>query len=332
MRSPVLALSLLAPLVAACSAPLASPGADSFLRDAAEGASSAALIVFERTATADDNAHGSAVARFIRMRSGFVDDQTLRMVGATLDLPGLGTCGAIAALPTTADSVSIDGLGADESDGPRAVELLDVGGVAVEANGARATLEARALPDIVDLVTGVLYSTRTAFDSDGLPSRGAYLLRSSGSSSVADGDHAVPPFTVSATAPGEPEELRIDGQDARGADGVALTAGARVELAWGVKEGSDPEDVVYVDLVSATDAQQGPGVRCAFADRGSASIPAAAFAVGAAEMARGTLVVHRIHRETFQVPAPVEPSAGRTGIEAGVVRFDFARSLEFTRR
>jgi hypothetical protein len=330
MRSLLVGISVLASAAVACSAPIASPSSsDSFLRDAAEGASSAALIVFERTATGDESAHGSAVARFIRMRAGLVDDQTLRMVGATLDLPALGSC---AATSVTDDALGADGAPVD-SDGPRAVELLDVGTVTVESAGARASLEARALPDIVDLVTGVLYSSRTAFDTDGLPARGAYVLRSSGSAARSDVERGVPAFTVPATAPGAPDELRVDGQDAKGADGLVLTAGARSEVAWSVGDANDPDDVVYIDVVSATDARPSEAaatMRCAFADHGSATLPASAFGPSGSEIARGTMVVHRLHSETFRVPG--DPVSGRTGIEAGVVRFDFARAAEFTRR
>ena len=330
-----LALAPLAALLAACSAPLAPGGAgDSFLHDAAEGASSAALVVFERTVTADDTAHASTVARFIKMRSGAVDEQTLRMVGATLDLPALGTCGGAGATASDGDQAG---------DGPRAVELLDVGSVAIEAAGTHTTLEARSLPDIVDLVTGVLYSTRaTALDA--LPGRGIYLLHSAGSSGAIDVEHNVAPFDVSATAPGEPSDLRIDGQDARATDGVTLKAGGGVDLAWELGDTSDPDDVVYVELIAgrsasadtATDRPGGPSgpivanVRCLFADRGVAAIPASAFVVAERELTRGTIVVHRVHRETFQVAA--EPASGRTGIDSGVVRFDFARAAEFTRR
>jgi len=317
-----------APLVLACSAPLASPGgSDSVERDAAEGASSAALVVVERTVTADDATHGSAVARFVRMRTGSVDDATLRMVGATLDLPAMGTCAR------AGDSPAFTEVSAD---GPRAVELLDVGNLAIEANGARSVLEARALPDIVDLVTGVLYSARASLpgghsaeaDLEGIPAHAAYVLRASGREA---GEHGVPAFAVSATAPSEPEQLRIEGQDARSDGGVVLTAGGQVELAWASASapstGVDPDDVVYVELMSDSSGESATNVRCLFADRGEAVIPPSAFVAshvetGDSEMTRGTIAVHRVHRETFQV----------SGIESGVIRFDFARAAEFSRR
>jgi hypothetical protein len=348
MRSLVPHLALLAPLVVACSAPVGS--GDSFARDAAEGASSAAVVVFERTVTADGTAHGSAGARFLKVRSGSLDDATLRMVGASLELPALGTCMAASGLSSAGEA---DGVASE--DAPRAVELLDVGAITVDAVGAHTTLEARALPDIVDLVTGVLYSTRTtAPEAEGLPASGTYVLRSSGSSATADAEHSVLPFAVSAAAPGEPGDLRVAGQDARAADGVVLVAGANVTLRWAAAA-ADPEDLVYVDVVapqahaaldgvaSLARPDGGADVRCAFADRGTAEIPASAFLRGATapgtsdprvELAQGTLIVHRLHREPFQVaPRAATPDApARVGIEAGVVRFDFSRATDFVRR
>ena len=391
MRPSLLGLYAFAPLFAcaqvACSAPVVVPGGGSssdplVLRAGAEGTSTAALVVLERTVTArgvaagsnaadsDGTAHASAVARFIKMRVGSVDDQALRMVGATLDLPALGTCAPAGSSAT--DSMSGDAELSSDFDAPRAVELLDVGALsieALEANGAQTTLEARSLPDIVDLVTGVLYSARSsAPDTDGLPSRGSYLLRAAGSSVTADAEHSVPSFTVAATAPGEPSELRIGGQDARDEAGVTLDAGAAVDLRWSASDLTGvSDDVVYVELISAPvtsgvtsgltsggpTSKRAATVRCLFADRGSAAIPASAFRVadqespatqaGATgkEMTRGTIVVHRIHRETFQVAGHVSSTgtagagpagAGQLGIDSGVIRFDFARAAEFTRR
>ena len=340
MRALVLSLPFLTFASIGCSAPVASPlsGSGDF-HDAAEGASSAALIVLERTVGSDDVPHSSAVARVIRMRSGTVDEQTLQMLGATIDLPAVGSCGG--ASPLAATTVDLA-----EAEGPRAAELLDVGSLGLEAQGAQTTLEPRALPDIVDLVTGVFYSSRSA-GLDALPSRGLYSVRATGTVGALDTEHTVPAFTVSATAPGEPLNLQVDGQDARGEGGIALHAGSAVELVWtleatepsdvvGVKTGSatgtaklEPEDLVYVDLLPSSESPDPVGaVRCLFADHGAATLPATAFTEGDGELVRGTIVVHRLHRETFQVSS--DPNTGH--IDSGIVRFDFARAVEFSRR
>jgi hypothetical protein len=312
VRAVVLSFAFaMVPPLAACSAPLVS--SEPALRDSGEGAASAALVSVERVVGSDETVHTNAVARFIKMRDGSLDDETLRMLGATLDLPPVGSCDV--------------GDGAEtplEEHGPHAVELLGVGNLAMEAGGASAMLEPRALPDIVDLVTGVLYSTRGE-TLDALPSKGSYILRSTGSSPSVDAEHSVGGFAIAAMAPGEPGELRVDGDDS---SSIALRAGGDSSLSW--KAEADSDDAIYVEVVRAGDDGATGRVRCQFADRGTATIPAAAFVTGGSEASHGSLVVHRVHREVFQVPA--DPAGGRMGIDSGVVRFDFARTIDFTRR
>jgi hypothetical protein len=277
------------------------------------------------------------------MRSGTVDAQTLQLLGAALELPAPGVC-------TAATAASFDSPAGDASTVPldlrsHAVELLDVGAVSIDAQGVHTELEARALPDIVDLVTGVVYSTHvSAPDAAGLPSRGDYVVRATGSTR-ANAEHTVPSFSVRATSPGQPEDLTIDGQDARSKDGVVLVAGSQAKLTWSTSGASDPDDLVYVDVISSDEAlddgsgARGAYVRCLLTDTGAATIPSSAFVLprtsdlttGATEMMRGTLAVHRVHRETFQTATPGD-AAGRPPVESGVVRFDFARAAEFTRR
>jgi hypothetical protein len=284
MRAVYLLAPALVPALLGCSANVAgSPEAG----DAEVGAS-AAVVVVERTATAGDT-RASAVARFLRMHSGAVDEEALRLVGAAVDFPAQGSCSALPAAKVAA----------------RAVELMNVGAVALEVGGVRTSLEPRLLPDVVDLVSGVVYATRIS-DADGLPADSTYLLRAAGAPEV-----DLPSFAVVATAPGEPVDLRVQGQDAHGP--VALTAGVPVDLTW-TAGGAD--DLVYVD-VNGSPETSGPGVRCLFADSGHASLANAADA-----WADGTLLVHRLHRETFRV----------RGIDAGEIRFDFARAVSFARR
>ena len=306
-----------------CSAPVS----ESLTRDAADltvrGASSAAVVVVERTVSPDDSARGSIVARFLKMRAGSVDDEALRMVGATLDLPEEGTC---ATQLNASEAPAIVSLAV-----PRAVELLDVGPITVDANGLHTALEARALPDIVDLLSGVVYSSRSvetpsvktpSVNSGSVQSaagRGLYQLMSGGT----DADH--PPFTISASAPGEPDELRINALNPRAS--IELSSSEPIALVWDAS-GAAADDVIYVDVAfpaAHQDARQGEpqSFRCAFADVGSASIPVSAFGVVVdAGTTTGTMTVHRVHREAFHV----------SGIESGVLRFDFARTVEFTRR
>jgi hypothetical protein len=289
--------------------------------DAESSGPSAAVVVVERTVSASD-AHASAVARFVRMRSGAVDEDALRMVGAAVDFPALGTC---AVAPSAGASGSA-----------RAVELLDVGTISLEVNGLQTNLEARLLPDIVDLISGVVYAT-PATEAEALPARGAYTLRATGSLEL-----DVQPFVVSARAPDEPTlvqvaqvhvaEARDQGTTDEGAGAsVTLAAGADVEITW---EAGSLDDLVYVDIAGNPDhASNQASTRCLFADVGRATLsnttlaealpdPLPDVSGATAGRAEGMLTVHRLHRETFRV----------RGIEAGEVRFDFARAIPFARR
>ncbi len=255
----------------------------------AEVGASAAVVVVERTGGTGDS-HASAVARFVRMRSGAVDEDALRLVGAAVDFPPLGACAAPAFAPASA---------------ARKVELLDVGAVSLEAEGVRTALAARQLPDVVDLISGVVYSTR-ASDAAWLPADGTYVLRAAGAFEA-----EIPAFEATATAPGEPSSLLVGGQDARAL--VVLSGGAPVDLTW---DAGAADDLLYVDVTSG--AATAATVRCLFEDAaGRATIPPSAFADGAA----GTVLVHRLHRESFRA----------RGIDTGEIRFDIARAVGWSR-
>ena len=286
MRLPLLSYgvpSALALLVG-CSAPVAaSPEA----ADAEATSPAAAIVVVERTSGPGDGTRAEAIARFVQMRSGVVDEQALRMIGAAVDFPALGACTQI---------------GRGWGDAPaRAVRLADVGGVSLEANGVKTALAARQLPDVADLVSGVVYTGR---GESALFPQVRYTLRSTGTAEV-------DAFEVNANAPAEPTDVRVAGQDGRVA--VLLAPGAAVDLSW---EPGAIDDLVYVDVASK-DAGT-PVMRCLFADNGRAAVASASF--GAVE--EGTLSVHRLHREAFRA----------RGLDSGEVRFDFARAVSFTRR
>jgi hypothetical protein len=286
------ALLAVSPLMVACSANLASSAETA---DAETNATSAVVVV-ERTVGASD-ARASAVARFVRMRSGAVDEDALRMVGATVDFPALGTC--------------VTAPAAKHAGAARALELLDVGAISLEANGLRTSLQARQLPDVVDLLSGVVYATPTA-DAEALPAGSVYVLRAAGSV-----DLDVAPFAVSASAPDEPTQVRIAGQDIGGNGGlVALANGSLivdgVDVSW---EAGSPDDFVYLDVAAERDAQT--AARCLFSDVGRGTLIPAAFG----ETTSGTITIHRLHREPFRAK----------GVDSGEVRFDFARVVTFSR-
>jgi hypothetical protein len=290
MRFAGLALPFcLAPALAACTGNVSPVDV---APDADQAQATAAVLSVERTAGAGDASHSEAVARFMRVRSRAAVDtsEALRIVGAAVDMPELGTCVSLARpLAAAKDTAST-------------VQLLDVGAVTMEAGGARTELGARQVPDVVDLVSGVVYSRATGVES--LPQASPYTLRVAGSADFEQ-------LAVTATAPADPD-MRIAGQDAREGS-VALSAAGPVGLAW--TRGADG-DVVYVDVAAGTSTTS--TIRCAFADVGQATLGASAFAAGD----DGTLAIHRLHREPF---------AAR-GVDSGEIRFDFARVVGFTRR
>jgi len=278
------ALAILAGCTTSVSA--SGEGAD------AEVSTTATAVVVVEGSSGNEGAHTEAVARFVRARSGAVDDDALRMVGATVDFPAVGGCAA---------------LGSARAPAARAIALLDVGAVTLIAGVAGesvAALQPRQVPDVADLVSGVVYSA--AARGGALPSKSAYLLRVDGAP-----ESDVAPFAVSATSPGEPEDVRFGGDDGRSGP-VSIALDAPVDLTWETGAGND---VIYVDL-SATSAA--PATRCLFVDSGHATLGASAF--GALE--DGTIAVHRLHRESFHAH----------GVDPGEVRFDFARVVSFVRR
>lgn len=215
----------------------------------AETAKLTAVVEVDRTISdMGDLGHGSAIARFVRAS----DDSALQLVSAIPDTPALGTC-ATNGSPSTAQ---------------HPVELVDVGNVSIESTGVRSTLVARRMPDVVDLVSGVVYTARGP--EDGSFGAGHYLLRVGGNADV-------PSFVREADAPAVPSMAL-----------TSLVVDGATDLAW---EAGSPGDIVLIEITGAPAT-----MRCAFGDTGHSTIPAAAFG------AQGVVTLHRIHREPFVSP------------------------------
>lgn len=275
--SPFLVGVLVGPLLGGCSATIAgTPEAAD-----ADATSVTGVVLVEQSGLASDGAHAEVSARFLRVH-GAVDEGALRLVGAALDLPPAGECAPL-----------FSAGGAKSS----RVELLDVGTLTLENGASRATLQPRRVPDVIDLVSGVLYTARTE------AVRGKVTLRATG------GSLDVAPFTVEVNAPPALLGLRLDGVEAHEGDPVLLAASGPAELSWQAGE-TGGTDVIYVDVSNLHDAVN---LRCAFADDGHGTLPAAALRDD------GSLSIHRIRREALV----------HTGIERGEVRFDLARVISF---
>lgn len=273
MLRSVLPLALL-PFLAACSANLvAQETAD------ADTSAVAAMVVVEQSTGPGEASHTESVARFLRTHGG-IDDTARAMVGADLDVPALGTCKAIAVGEGSAPA--------------RPLELLDVGALTLDGTGSHASLVARRVPDVVDLVSGVVYTTREA------PAFGGKVTLHAAGSQDLEG------FTVTADAPSAIEQLRINGADASASLLVISASAPHAELSWVAGA-----DTVYVDLAAG---KSPASTRCAFKDDGFATLALPADVT--------TLTVHRVR----QLPLHAR------GVDEGTLRFDTSRVIAFARR
>jgi len=282
MRLALLALFPVLPAALGCAG--AVSGATEGV-DAEAVTTTSAVVAVERTADSTEGSRAEASARFIRVVAPASTDEALRAIGASLDLPASGSCASITSL-----------AGAPATTAP-VVELLDVGGITLEADGVETRLAARQLPDVTDVVSGVVYARAT--DPSLLPTSTRYVIH------VAGGQ-GLEPFVLTAAAPGDPGDVHVAGEDV---PGTLVASGATVDLSWPVAT-ELADDVVYVDV-------RPNGVRCVLdgASPGHGSV-STLFLDDA-----GTLVLHRLRRQALSA----------RGIDSGEVRFDFARTIAYVR-
>ncbi len=251
--------------------------------DAEAARTTSALVSIERTVDGTQGSRAEASARFLRVTAPATGDDAVRAIGATLELPAQGSCAAVSTRAArTAGPLPV-------------VELLDVGTVSLEAAGVETRLSPRQLPDVTDVVHGVVYARAT--DPALLPSGARYVVRVAGGAELGG-------FETAVSAPGDPGEVRIAGESEAG---VLSASGATIDLTWTPAQ----DDLVYVDVRP----EQTDSVRCTLGDGGTGSIPALLLDEA------GTLLVHRLHREALRA----------RGIDAGEVRFDFARTVTYVR-
>jgi hypothetical protein len=272
---------VLAPAALGCATAVSSPSGPGD----AEASITSAVVVVERTADATEGSRAEASARFVRVPVGSSVADALRAIGAGLDLPARGTCVGLGVRPEGVASAPV-------------VELVDVGEVSLEASHVETRLTPRLLPDVTDVVSGLVYA-RTA-DPSALPSATQYVAHVRGGADV-------PAFDVTALAPADPATVRIAGEDT---PGTLAAAGTSVDFTWTPDTSGD---LLYLDV-------QPGGARCVLDDGTAGEAGHAAIPTSLLDDA-GTMVLHRLHRETFQVP----------GLEKAEVRFDFARSVTYAR-
>jgi hypothetical protein len=251
------------------------------------------VVVVERSVDAVEGVRTEASARFVRVAASSSVDVVLQAVGAALELPAPGSCASVNLAPH-----------ASSPDTPMpSVELVDVGAVALEAAGVETRLGLRQVPDVTDVLTGVVYA-RPA-DGPVLPAGTPYDVRVSGGPNL-------PAFHASAVAPNDPTDMSVAGESPTG---TLFARGAAVEVTW-TRDQGPAQDVLYADIQPA-------GVRCVLADasKGIATEPARASLPTSLFDDAGTLVLHRVRRTPLVI----------AGIADGEVRFDFSRSLAYVR-
>jgi hypothetical protein len=283
MRLSGLALLPLVPAALGCAGTVSS-GAEGV--DAEATATTSALVSVERTSDPAVGSRAEASARFLRVLAPSSPDDALRAIGAALELPATGVCAAISSR-----------AGARPAQLPM-VELVDVGGVTIEAAGVETRMSPRQLPDVTDVVSGVVYARGA--DPALLPDGIRYQVHVAGNAGFE-------PFTVSALAAGDPAEIHVVGE---GETGTLVATGATLEVSW---PGSNSDDVVYLDVRPA-------GVRCTLGNVGGDVLRASVSTLLLDDT--GTLVIHRLHRETLRAQS----------LDSGEIRFDFARTIPYLRR
>ena len=336
MRFSPLAFLSFAPVVFGCTSTVAgSPDAV----DAETTTETSAIVVIARTSDAARGTSAEASARFLRVASPSSAVDALHAIGAALDLPSRGACASIVSLAGTAGLPGVKAPAAH----PPLVELVDVGDVSLEVDGEITRLLPRQVPDVTDVVSGIVYA------------RGTFRPRSGGAGDVPSGPSLLPPatryivhvagghdlgaFDVAMMAPRDPSEVRIAGETAQA---LELGSSDGVAFSW-TPDG--PDDLVYVDVrpesaslrsttppsadvpsrsttppsadVPSAPAERAPNeaVRCVLDDAGHGVVSTLFFEDA------GTLIVHRVHRERLRA----------RGI-SGEVRVDFARSLPYARQ
>jgi len=318
MRFSPLAFLSFAPVVFGCTGTVA---ASSETVDAETTTETSALVVIERTSDAVRGTSAEASARFLRVAAPSSAVDALHAIGAALDLPPRGACASIVSLAGTAAGLS---GGTAPAAHPPVVELVDVGEVSLEVDGEITRLLPRQVPDVTDVVSGVVYA------------RGTFRPRSGGAGDVQAGPSLLPPatryivhvagghdlgaFDVAMMAPRDPTEVHIAGETAQG--GLQLGSSDSVAFSW-TPDG--PDDLVYVDLRPdstadvpsrlTTPPSADGAVRCVLDDAGRGVVSTLLFEDA------GTMIVHRVHRERLRA----------RGI-SGEVRVDFARTLLYARQ
>ena len=278
------------------------------------------VVHVERT-LGDEGTSTSVSAKFMRLVPG--DEAAAEdLVGSRVILPARGEC----VLASSLTAGSVDPL-------KGSVELVDVGDLTLSSptsaeqgeghSRVAVELSPRAFADVGDIASGVFYTSPDSTLDLPVPAR--YVISGTGASWVE-------PFSIDIDAPDAPVRVRIDGRLLGGSpdasDAPSIEAGRDAVLDW--DDGSaaattDTSETVYVDVQGLA------SYRCAFADSGSATLPADVLREATSGAADGasrhslSISVHRVRDREVKVDL-----SDREGEERALVRFDIARSGKVT--
>lgn len=270
-----------------CSATVSGSGTV----DAEPRLTTSAVVVVERMVDPVGSSRAEASARFVRVAAPVSTEEALQAIGAAVALPTADRCAPLALLAAASPL----------AEPAPVVELVDVGSVSLDAEGRETHLVSRLLPDVTDVVSGLVYA-RTA-DPSLLPAESRYTLRVGGRPDLAA-------FEITAAAPADPANVQVGGLEA---DGTVAVTGASLPFSW--PSGAEG-DVVYVDI-------QPGAFRCVLGGKSAPDDSLLRAVVPTALLGdSGTLVVHRLRSEPLVAQ----------GLEGGELRFDFGRALSYVRR
>lgn len=266
-------------LFIACSASVSSEQAE---QGDAPGITRSTIRIERSSSPAGESTRAYALARFARI-SDAQPTRTLELLGLKESYPELGSCYQA----DFAGDPALAGLGW--------VELLEAGEITINAAGQTTTLAPISFPSVKNLVSGVVYSSRSQA-AEPLPEAEAYRISAAGSSSLS-------PFELQAEAPASLSELFV--QDTPFAELSEVSLNQSLDLSWAPGSTADLEasgEAYFADQVVLELSDGYSTLVCSFSDQaGSASIPAAQLKGFTASQDFATLSLHRIRTVKFSV-------------------------------
>jgi hypothetical protein len=271
-------------------------------------------VTVERTVTLASSAAGQAVrthvsARFMRVRGGIDHDAAEQMVASPFRLP------ADAPLGCSWMTVEPGPMGQAEG----TVELLDVGDIVLHVDSTATQLAARAFPDVGDIVSGVVYTSRD--HSADLPLGGSYLIETTGSD-------VMERFSMRVDAPRAPAAVRLGEQPVE-SDDLEVATDHPLTVSWEPIDAA-PSDRIYLDVLPL-EADGGAALRCVFEDDGRGVVPARFV-----RWDPGVELEVAVHRYRRTELGAADMTSGEeladVGVDGAVVDFDFALTARATAR